>query len=326
PQAFHAEADPADEAFHPLEPHPLARESVYFNVQDPESGVALVASAGVRAGGRGEALLALSLADGRLLFGLDLARLERNPRGVKVRGTAIGWQPVTLRFDGRLSVHESGAFPPALLPLALAPRVEPARLELELLPESPAVDFCARLSAEDREQLAPLGRHHVEQSGRWRGTLELSGRRIALDGTGSRDHSWGLRRWEAADHWRLFTVRFGPDLAVHALTVSVNGHLVEGGFVFRDGRAERITRIEHAGRRHAGRLAGLALEIATAAGPPLQLQGEVWRTITVPVDIQRSWRAFGPQPYRLLLHENFTRYTALGRRGYGMAEVTERPR
>ena len=33
------------------------------------------------------------------------------------------------------------------------------------------------------------------------------------------------------------------------------------------------------------------------------------------------------KPYRLLLHENFTRYeVAGGETGYGMAEITERPR
>jgi phosphohistidine swiveling domain-containing protein len=326
PESFHTDADPADEAFHPLEAHPLARESVYFNVQDPETGLALVASVGVRSGGRGEALLALALPDGRLWFGLELARPRPDVEGLAVGGARIAWKPVAFCFDGRLAVHEAAGFPPALLPLALAPRTEQVRLELEFQPASPAIDFCAALSEQDRDQLSPLGRHHIEQSGRWHGSLVLGGRHIAVDGTGSRDHSWGLRRWEAADHWRLFTVRFGDDLAVHALAVSVNGHVVEGGFVYRDGRAERITRIEYAGRRVSGRLAGLELEIATAAGPPLQLQGEVWRTITVPVQIQRSWRALGRRPYRLVLHENFTRYTALGRTGHGMAEFTERPR
>src|SRR5207302_9168345 len=53
---------------HPLEDHRQARESVYFNMCDPQSGVAIVFSMAVRPGGKGEALLTLSLPDGRVLF------------------------------------------------------------------------------------------------------------------------------------------------------------------------------------------------------------------------------------------------------------------
>ncbi|HEU0105647.1 MAG TPA: PEP/pyruvate-binding domain-containing protein, partial [Vicinamibacteria bacterium] len=57
-------ASPLDEAFHALEAHPLARESVYVNVQDPETGIVLVSSVGARPGGSGEALLAVGLPSG----------------------------------------------------------------------------------------------------------------------------------------------------------------------------------------------------------------------------------------------------------------------
>jgi hypothetical protein len=68
-----------------------------------------------------------------------------------------------------------------------------------------------------------------------------------------------------ADHWRLFTVRLGDDLALHALTVSVRGRLVEGGFVWRDGRVERITRVRCAADRHGDALRSFALEVARPA-------------------------------------------------------------
>jgi len=317
-------ADPADEAFHPLERHPLARESVYFNVQDPAAGVALVASAGVRRGARGEALVALTVRPGEVLFAVDLGPAHGLPDGVGVGGIDITTTPVRLRFDGRLAAHRD-AFPPGPIPALLTPREVEARIDLRFQPHGPAVDFCAGLPDDVREVLTPLGAHHVEQSGAWAGTVEVDGRVVRIAGTGSRDHTWGRRDWSAADWWRLFTMRLGEDVVVHALVVSARGRVVEGGFLWRDGRTERIARVQLAPRREGDALRALELEVTTAAGEAIRIQGEVERTITVPVDPDRRLhRHLSGHPWRLLLDENFTRYEGLGRRGHGMAEITRR--
>ena len=325
PAAF-MERDPAGEAApHPLEGGPLARESVYFNVQDPASGVVLVSSLGRRPGGAGESLLAVGLPDGRVLFGLDRGA-ARTAEGLAVGGAAAAWTPVALRASTRLSPHEGGAFPPTPVPLLLAPRTVAVDLGLAFLPKSPAVDLCAGLPDDLLASLRPLGAHHVEQSGTWHGTVLVDGQAFRVSGTGSRDHSWGLRDWDAADYWRLFTVSLGDDLAVHALSVSVRGRLVEGGFVWRGGRAERVSRVRFAPERRGDALQSFELEVSTVLGPPLRLFGTVWRAVTVPVQVERRpWRHLTGRPYRLLLQESFTRYEGEGRTGHGMAEITRRP-
>src|SRR5207245_10031427 len=235
------------------------------------------------------------------------------------------WAPVRVRVDGRLSSHEADGFPPGPLPLVLAPRTVEARIDLSFVPTTPAIDFTQGLPEAEREALRPVGAHHVEQSGRWQGWVEVDGRQYDVEGTGSRDHSWGRRDWEAAEWWRLFTARFGDDLAVHALAVSAGGRVVEGGFVWRHGEVERIRRVAFAARRGPFGLSGLDLELGTARGP-LYLTGQVERTLTVPVQLARSLgRQLSGRPWRLLLHENYTRYTCAGREGRGMAEITERP-
>jgi hypothetical protein len=318
-------ASPADEAFHALEAHPQARESVYVNVQDPATGIVLVASVGARPGGAGEALLAVGLPSRRVLFALERGALQSLAASVTVGDIEAGWDPVRLRFEGRLSSHEAAGFPPGPVPLVLAPRTSLVRFDLRFDPTTPAVDFTHGLTAAERARLSPVGAHHVEQSGRWRGGIEIDGERWPVDGTGSRDHSWGRRDWEAAEWWRLFTARFGDDLAVHALAVSVGGHVVEGGFVWRDGRAEPVRRVAWTARRRGGALQSVELELGTPRGV-LRIAGEVERTVTVPVQLARG---LGPhlagRPWRLVLHENFTRYTCEGRPGHGMAEFTERP-
>ena len=318
-------ASPRDEAFHALEAHPLARESVYVNVQDPETGIVLVSSVGARPGGRGEALLAVGLPSGLVLFALERGSLEASASSVRVGDLEVGWNPVRLRFDGRLSSHEAAGFPPGPVPLIASPRTSVVRFDLSFAATTPAVDFTHGLTATERTLLSPVGAHHIEQSGRWRGAIEIDGGLRHLDGTGSRDHSWGRRDWNAAEWWRLFTARFGDDLAVHALAVSVSGHVVEGGFVWRDGRVEPVRRVAWTARRRDGALGGLELELGTPRGV-VRMAGEVERTVTVPVQLARGLgRHLTGHPWRLLLHENFTRYTCEGRRGHGMAEFTERP-
>ena len=320
-----AAASPADEAFHALEAHPQARESVYANVQDPATGTVLVASVGARPGGAGEALLALGLPNGRVLFALERGTLEATATSVRVGAIEAGWNPLRLRCDGRLSSHEPAGFPPGPVPLVASPRTSAVRFDLQFTPTTPAIDFTQALSADERARLTPVGSHHIEQSGRWQGALEIDGDAWRVDGTGSRDHSWGRRDWEAAEWWRLFTVRFGDDLALHALAVSVAGHVVEGGFLWRDGRTEPVRRVAWTARRLAGALRGLELEIGTPRGV-VRVTGEVERTVTVPVQLARGLgRHLAGRPWRLVLHENFTRYTCEGRIGHGMAEFTERP-
>jgi phosphohistidine swiveling domain-containing protein len=321
-------ADVADEAFHPLAADRRARESVYLNVQDPSTGLALVASLGVRHGGRGEAVVALALPDGRLLFGLELGPARFGPGSVTVGRMRYDWHGPSLRFDGALAPHEIADFPPGPIPLLLAPRTARVRLELSCRPTTPAVDFCDGLPDETLTALRAVGSHHVEQSGVWKGSLDLEGRSRPVVGTGSRDHSWGLRDWNEVDHWRLFTVRLGDDFAVHALALGVRGARVEGGFLWRDGRLARVTRVEHVTERDAhGRVRAVQVELGTRDGGVLRLHGIPQRVIRVPLQLdRRPLRHLLGRPYGLALQEHYTLWEANGRRGHGMAEYAGRAR
>jgi pyruvate,water dikinase len=319
-------ADPSDERLHALEPDALARESVYFNAHDPAAGVSLVTSLGVRHGGRGEAVLTLLTPDGRLLFGLDLEPARCAADRVCVGGLEAWWSPTRLRFRGRLASAQPAAFPPGPLALLLAPRVHEVDLDLSFQPTTPAVDLVAGIGPELRRALVPLGRHHVEQSGLFRGRLIVDGRALALAASGSRDHSWGPRDWSAADHWRLFIGRLGDGLAFHALSVSCRGRRVAGGFVWDGRRARALQRVEHAVELQEGCVTGFDLELVARDGGRFLLRGDVERRVTIPVQAERRPLALLARgPYALLLHEHFTRYRAGGRTGHGMAELTERP-
>jgi pyruvate,water dikinase len=315
---------PADEDFPPLDDHPLARESVYFNLLDPETGLGIVCSLGRKRRGRGEAILAVRAPDGRLLFGLERGEGRREDGGLAVGGLAGGGSPARLRARTRLAEHDADAFPPGPLALLLAPRTVEVRIDLAFHATSPAVDLCASVDEETRRRLEPLGAQHVEQSGRAEGEVTLGERSFRFRGTGSRDHSFGRRDWDAADHWGLFTMRLGEDVALHALAVCVRGRMVEGGFLWREGGLERVTRVEHVWETE-GRPRGVAIEISTDAGPPLHVRGTVLSTVSVPVQPERRpGRHLAGRPWRLILDESFTRYEGAGRTGFGIAERARR--
>ena len=95
--------------------------------------------------------------------------------------------------------------------------------------------------------------------------------------------------------------------------------------MWRDGRTEPIVRVLVAPRHEDGVLHALDLEVMTAAGEALRVHGEVARSITVPVDVdRRPLHHLAGRPFRLRLEENFMRYEGLGRTGHGMAEITRR--
>ena len=78
----------------------------------------------------------------------------------------------------------AAAFPRRPVPLLLAPRTAEVALDLTLEPTTPAVDFCRGLPETFAQALAPLGAHHVEQSGAWRGRVEIDGARHDVRGHG----------------------------------------------------------------------------------------------------------------------------------------------
>ena len=65
-----------------------------------------------------------------------------------------------------------------------------------------------------------LAAEHYEQSGKVHGTMSVSGRHYTIEGTGHRDHSWGVRNWEGFRSWVAFMGHFRPGLFFSSGTVS----------------------------------------------------------------------------------------------------------
>ncbi|GAC84661.1 hypothetical protein GP2_024_00880 [Gordonia paraffinivorans NBRC 108238] len=83
----------------------------------------------------------------------------------------------------------------------------------------------------------------LEQSGTYRGTLRFNGQEIPVDTTGHHDHSWGVRDWEAIQHYKWFEATTA-DTAVHVLDISGLGANPQMGYVHKDGLTSPIKTAE----------------------------------------------------------------------------------
>lgn len=97
--------------------------------------------------------------------------------------------------------------------------------------ETPIFDY-----RECAEPLPPsLAAEHYEQSGTIRGSFHLDGRTLQLNGTGHRDHSWGVRQWEGFRSWIAFMTHFDERCYLHVerfdertTGISTHGFLYDG--------------------------------------------------------------------------------------------------
>src|SRR4051794_30309496 len=77
---------------------------------------------------------------------------------------------------------------------------------------------------------------HYEQPGSVAGTIEAAGRRHGIAGAGLRDHSWGVRDWQAVPYWRWFGMVVDPETFVVVNNVgTAHGGETAGGYLMRDG-------------------------------------------------------------------------------------------
>lgn len=159
---------------------------------------------------------------------------------------------------------------------------------------------------------------HYEQSCRVTGDLILAGERVAFDGFGQRDHSWGFRHWAGLHSWHWITGFAGDgrafnvfDVLDHRSNRTVNGY-VQGA----DGPSYVVQAEREQERAADGSTTTYRLALTTADGTILTVTGEAAGS-SVPV------RPAGDQ--LVVVHETPVRIDLDGTPGYGIYEhlVTE---
>ena len=166
-------------------------------------------------------------------------------------------------------------------------------------------------SAEAAAAAGTVGKGHLEQAGRWTGSLTVDGVRSEWQGAlGNRDRSWGPRRWGGPKMWRWFSINFADGLHFGGIRLGTDAGDLHRGWVWDDGRmasvAEWRVRTELAGDGMTHRV--VHLDVVDKEGRTYTLRGDVLRV----ADIGRAGGT--------MVNEGLARWTYQDRAGYGICE------
>jgi hypothetical protein len=149
------------------------------------------------------------------------------------------------------------------------------------------------------------------------GTVQIDDDIYEIDAFGLRDHSWGPRYWQNIYSYRWLTCSFGPELNVMVSEIRPSPQArTEGGVVIRDGKLNRIERLEIESQFdddqpfHRAMKADLHLD----NGETVTIQGKVLGFIPL-----RNRR----EGHVTHIGEGMTEYTCLGKTGFGISEYLD---
>lgn len=161
----------------------------------------------------------------------------------------------------------------------------------------------------------PVAWGHYEQSCTVRGELLLHGRRIAFEGVGQRDHSWGFRHWAGLTEWHWITALFGTQRSFNLFhVVQPNGTVTVNGFVHDEGKDHPLVAVERTTQENAGRTPETCdLQLTVANGRTFPVRG-TRVGLGVPVK---------PGDEGSVVHEVPMSFTSDGLAGWGIYELLE---
>ena len=139
-------------------------------------------------------------------------------------------------------------------------------------------------SAEAAAAAGTVGKGHLEQAGRWTGTLTVDGTRHEWRGAhGNRDRSWGPRRWGGPKMWRWFSINIGEDMHFGGIRLGTDAGDLHRGWVWDGTRATSVAewrvRTELADDGVTHRV--VHLDVVDKKGRTYPLRGDVLRVADI---------------------------------------------
>ena len=210
----------ADERLHPIEdPSPHWSDSLYFNAWDPGTDAFVMSRIAVRANEPAATGGMIVWLDGVPIYGYGRDLDEVPPSDWDVM--TVGGLTYRMLESGRAWA------------LQLSDPDASARVHLEWHGQSPATSYEGNPTGPLPK---PVAWGHYEQTCQVRGDLHIGDHRIAFDGFGQRDHSWGFRHWGGLDQWHWVTGFLADgrgfnlfEVLEHDGTTTINGFVCAGG-------------------------------------------------------------------------------------------------
>lgn len=218
--------------------------------------------------------------------------------GLSFRPEGGGWR---ILFNGQLaSMTEDGPIP-----------IE-ADLDVLWTPLNEEFDYRRCVDERSERLAASVASEHIEQYGEAVGALTLGEGRQRIRGLGERDHSWGVRDWNAPREWMWINCHLDRRTSLNLTRLVVDQGEVVAGFVHRDGGSHPIRRARVETRYSPkGGPQSFDLDITEEGGRRHIIGASVVREAVLP---------FEKDGARSLLYETLAEYEWKGGTGYGIAE------
>lgn len=165
-----------------------------------------------------------------------------------------------------------------------------------------------------------IATQHLEQFGSVKGRLTVGTQEYMLDGLGERDHSWGVRDWNAPKMWIWLTCQFSEKSALNVTKLVMDAGAVDAGFIHSDGENQALTSADIETSWDANdEPKGLEMSLKDKQGKTHKVRADVMRKVVVPF-ASRDGGSLA------LMTENLARYEINSKVGYGIAEYLIRAR
>jgi hypothetical protein len=154
-----------------------------------------------------------------------------------------------------------------------------------------------------------MATNRFEQAGRLMGALRLKGKDLNIAAFCQRDHSWGVRDWDAIRHYKWLAVQAGDKAAINLFSSIVRGELAFNGYVYDGGD---VTGVVHAEIKtgygeDAISHRQIVASIVDERGKTTVVEGTVYALTTLPLD-------------QSIVFEGAGRFVLNGQQGTGVAE------
>jgi hypothetical protein len=313
--------DASHDYAHPVEGDSAWSESYYFNGYDPGSDIGLFTRIGVRPNeGTIDVGLSVWLPGDRIALAGGV-REQRVMTDDDLDVTGVTYERVEPMQTWRLTADAEAEV--RGLGESLRERGRPARLRMDLtfdaLTPPIGTDGLARpdqSGAQSAATAVTVGKGHLEQAGRWSGSVSLDDSTWTFDpavARGNRDKSWGPRRWGGPQMWRWFSINIDDDTHFGGIRIGTPAGDLHRGWVWRDGEATSISDW-HVTSELADDGVTHRVSHVTAtdkAGRTHELRADILRVYGVPRKTGERYT---------VVNEGLARWTYEGRTGYGISE------
>ena len=183
---------------------------------------------------------------------------------------------------------------------------------------NPMFNYRECVSGEKERISQSIASEHLEQYGRLKGRLRIGGNEYAIDGMGERDHSWGVRDWNAAKIWLWLNCQFSDSCAFNVTKLTVETGDVDAGYIYNGEKNVPLVKvIAETSYDKNGGPASIKMILTDKSGREHRIDAEILRTATLPFK-SRDGKSLS------ILYEPLTKYTMGEKVGYGVAEYLVR--